>query len=318
LLFAVAAKLAAAGGDVVAVVDLAGPSDWLRVLPGLSARPSLLARGLGWSLQVKRAGIPIYFRHTIAAAEGNERVRRVVIAPVDRNGTTVGRVTTAFEIDTLVVGHGLVPGCDIPRLLRARLEYDRLRGGFVPILDKFGRTTVPNLLAAGDGTGIRGAEAAHLSGEIAGLTAARDVGQLADDAHERLVRPLIRRLDRYRPFADAVARQLALRSAQVASIPRATVVCRCEDVTRGDIDTAAGDGARDLNQLKHFTRCGMGPCQGRMCGDVAAELLAQSLKVPRHSVGYWTGRPPLRPVPLADLIGSFDYGDIPIPTPAPL
>ena len=65
------------------------------------------------------------------------------------------------------------------------------------------------------------------------------------------------------------------------------------------IDTAARDGAADVNQLKHFTRCGMGPCQGRMCGDVAAELLAQAHGVPRQSVGHWTGRPPLRPLPLA-------------------
>ena len=88
--------------------------------------------------------------------------------------------------------------------------------------------------------------------------------------------------------------------------------------------TRAGDqarpvdaGARDVNQIKHFTRCGMGPCQGRMCGDVAAELLAQS-------VG---GRPSRRlldrpaaaaPGALADLVGSFDYADIPIPEPAPL
>jgi NAD(P)H-nitrite reductase large subunit len=129
---------------------------------------------------------------------------------------------------------------------------------------------------------------------------------------------LLRRREHSRPFADAVASQLALRPAQVASIPRDTVVCRCEDVTRAGIESAAAAGARDVNQMKHFTRCGMGPCQGRMCGDVAAEILAQSLKVPRHAVGYWTGRPPLRPVSLADLVGTFDYSDIPIPTPAPL
>ena len=115
-----------------------------------------------------------------------------------------------------------------------------------------------------------------------------------------------------------MADMMALRPEQVAGIPAEAVVCRCEDVTRAGIENAAAAGARDVNQMKHFTRCGMGPCQGRMCGDVAAELLAQSRKVARQTVGYWTGRPPLRPVPLADLVGSFDYADIPIPTPAPL
>jgi bacterioferritin-associated ferredoxin len=89
-------------------------------------------------------------------------------------------------------------------------------------------------------------------------------------------------------------------------------------VTRREIEEAAASGAKDMNQLKHFTRCGMGPCQGRICGDVAAWVLAHALGVERSVVSPWTGRPPLRPVLLADLVGRFDYSDIPIPKPAPL
>ncbi|WP_332130115.1 (2Fe-2S)-binding protein, partial [Azorhizobium caulinodans] len=120
-----------------------------------------------------------------------------------------------------------------------------------------------------------------------------------------------------RAFSDAMADMMALRPAQVAAIPPETTVCRCEDVTRADIESAYADGARDMNQLKQFTRCGMGPCQGRFCGDVAAEILAAKVGS-REEVGTFTARPPLRPVALADLLGSFDYSDIPIPPPAPL
>ena len=111
---------------------------------------------------------------------------------------------------------------------------------------------------------------------------------------------------------------MALRPAQVGAIAPDTVVCRCEDVTRGEIEQAVRDGAHEVNQLKQFTRCGMGPCQGRMCGDVAAELLAQARGVQREAVGFWTARPPLRPVPVDEIIGTFAYSDIPIPKPAPL
>ena len=89
-------------------------------------------------------------------------------------------------------------------------------------------------------------------------------------------------------------------------------------MTRQDLVAAARAGARDVNQLKHFTRCGMGPCQGRMCGDVAAEILAQEHRLDRQAVGYWTARPPLRPISLQSMLGRFDYADIPIPKPAPL
>ncbi len=111
---------------------------------------------------------------------------------------------------------------------------------------------------------------------------------------------------------------MAQRPAQVAAIAPDTVVCRCEDVTRGEIDAAIDAGADDINQLKHFTRCGMGPCQGRYCADAVQELMAQKLDRPREATGQWTGRPPLRPVPLGELIGDFSYDDIPIPEPAPL
>jgi bacterioferritin-associated ferredoxin len=95
------------------------------------------------------------------------------------------------------------------------------------------------------------------------------------------------------------------------------VVCRCEDVTRAEIEEAVQAGARTLDQVKAFTRCGMGPCQGRMCGETAGDIVALQVGT-RGAVGWWTGRPPLRPVPLADLVGTFDYGDIPVPRPAPL
>ena len=116
-----------------------------------------------------------------------------------------------------------------------------------------------------------------------------------------------------------MARMMALRPALVAAIPPETVVCRCEGVTRAAIDAAAADGAATINQLKHFTRCGMGPCQGRMCGEAAGALLAAARGVPLVSdVGFATGRIPLRPVPMEAILGAFDYADIPVPAAAPI
>ena len=318
LLLLVASKVLAAGGAIVAIADLAGPADWLATLPRVLRRPGLAMRGAGWAVTIGRARVPVHFRHGVRAATGPDRVERVEIGPVDRSGAPAAGSTIALEADALAVGHGLVPGAEIPRLLRADMTFDRLRGGWVPQVDAFGRTSLRGLYAVGDGAGIQGAEPALLAGELAGLTAARDAGRIAAATYEHEAAKPSRGRASYAPFADAMAGMMALRPEQVAGIPADAVVCRCEDVTRAEIENAAAAGARDVNQMKHFTRCGMGPCQGRMCGDVAAELLAQSRKVARQTVGYWTGRPPLRPVPLADLVGSFDYADIPLPSPAPL
>ena len=105
--------------------------------------------------------------------------------------------------------------------------------------------------------------------------------------------------------------------AIVAALPDDAVVCACEGITRAAIEAAAVAGAREVNQLKHFTRCGMGICQGRDCEELVAELLAP-LVGGREAAGRWTIRPPLRPVPLDTIIGAFSYDDIPVPAPAPL
>ena len=119
-----------------------------------------------------------------------------------------------------------------------------------------------------------------------------------------------------------MSRLNALRPAMVETIPPDTVVCRCEDVTRREIDDAISEGAVEVNQLKHFTRCGMGPCQGpglrRHRGRDPRRRIADDPDEGRSAAGQWTGRAPLHPVSMDVLAGHFDYGEIPIPPPAPL
>lgn len=317
LLAVVAAGILKSGGTVAAVVDLSGPGDWLKALPAMATQPALVMRGAGWALKIGAARVPMLFRHAIRAAEGDEDLQRVRIAPVDAQGGFIAGPDTTIEADTLCVGHGLVPGGEVPRLLRAAQRFDRRRGGFIPVLDEAGRTSINGLYACGDGAGIRGAVVAEQAGRLAGLAAAHDAGAFSFSAFSSASQAALSAIAKARPFSDAMAGMMALRPAQVASIPPETVVCRCEDVTRAEIEAAHADGACDLNQLKQFTRCGMGPCQGRFCGDVAGELLAAKVGS-REAAGAFTARPPLRPVALADLMGAFDYSDIPIPAPAPL
>jgi bacterioferritin-associated ferredoxin len=78
------------------------------------------------------------------------------------------------------------------------------------------------------------------------------------------------------------------------------VVCRCENVTAGDLRTsAAAMGTTDINRLKALTRVGMGRCQGRMCGVAACEILAQCSGQPLQAVGRLRGQAPVKPIPFA-------------------
>ena len=318
LLAAVAAGYARKGHPPKAIIDLSGPSDWFAALPSLASRPGLFKQGVGWVLSIVSSRIPIYFRHAIRRAEGQDRISACVIGPVDADGKSIDGPEVGIACNAMMVGNGLVPGGEVPRLLGADQVYRHELGGWIPECDPFGRTSLEHLYAIGDGAGIRGGAVACSAGKLAGLAAAHDAGRIDAGAFAHQSAQALAEHRKLSAFSDAMAHMIRLRPAQVASIEADAVICRCEDVTRQDLVAAARAGARDVNQLKHFTRCGMGPCQGRMCGDVAAEILAQEHRLDRQAVGYWTARPPLRPISLQSMLGRFDYADIPIPKPAPL
>ena len=110
---------------------------------------------------------------------------------------------------------------------------------------------------------------------------------------------------------------MSLKPELIKTITSETIVCRCEDICRSEIDEAISSGASDMNQLKAWTRCGMGPCQGRTCSEAIEAILASKLGS-RELAGQWTGRTPLRPIPIDQIIGEYSYDDIPIPEAAPL
>jgi len=319
LLLAVANGILKAGGEVAAVLDLASRGDWMRTLPSLAGRPDLLWQGVRWQARLRMAGVPVLYRHGIQSVEAVGDGFEVRSQRVDATGKPLaGDAATVFTADGVTVGHGLVPGTDVTRLLRARHRYAAERGGWIADTDTDGRTSVAGLYVAGDGAGIAGAAAAGAHGELAALACAHDFGRVTAEAYVRERDHLQAQWRKSARFGRAMAGLMALRDGAVAGIAADTIVCRCEDVTRAEIDAAARDGARDMNQLKAWTRCGMGPCQGRTCGDVAGALLAAQVGGSREAVGHFTGRAPLRPVSLAEVAGDYTYADIPIPKAAPL
>jgi bacterioferritin-associated ferredoxin len=182
------------------------------------------------------------------------------------------------------------------------------------MLSEWQRSSIPKLYIAGDGAGVTGAHAAPITGQIAALAAVSDLGL---GTRSTRVADLRRQLRASLKFSAALSMAWQVPPRLTAEIAKSCIVCRCEDVTREEIDSAIDAGAQDLNQLKQFTRCGMGPCQGRMCGETVGDLLTERIG-DRTTVGYFNARLPLRPVPLDRLIGDFSYGDIPIPPAAPI
>ncbi|MFN0162023.1 MAG: FAD-dependent oxidoreductase [Burkholderiales bacterium] len=310
LVYAVAASIIAGGGRVAAIADLGRRAEWLAALPALATSPALLGRGVAWRMRLLLAGVPVFHGHHVAQVHGDSGVTAAEIAAVAADGTPLcATPARRFEVDSVVVGHGLVPSADITRLLRARHRFAPERGGWVVERDAHFRTSVAGLYAAGDCTGMAGGEAAALSGGIAGLAAAHDAGRLTREDLDRQAAPLLQRYAHADRLGSRMARLMAARPGLLAAISADTIVCRCEDITRGMLDAALDAGAGDCNELKAWTRCGMGPCQGRTCGEATAELLARRLGS-RELAGHWTARVPLRPQAIEQLAPTCSYDEI--------
>ena len=102
-----------------------------------------------------------------------------------------------------------------------------------------------------------------------------------------------------REFADTVRGMKRLDGYEEAADPDSCIVCRCEEITAGEIREAIAQGAGTVAEVKRRTRAGMGLCQGRTCSRIITRMIAQERQMPASGIGQDTARPPVKPVPLS-------------------
>jgi NADPH-dependent 2,4-dienoyl-CoA reductase/sulfur reductase-like enzyme len=188
--------------------------------------------------------------------------------------------------------------------------WDPLQRCFRPTLSEWGETSLPNIFVAGDSAGIGGAKVAEHAGTLCATAIAERLGRITTAEGTRIasgVRQARAKRLRIRPFLDTLYRPT---QATVAPRDPAIIACRCEEVTVGEIRALVKQGCVGPNQMKAFVRCGMGPCQGRLCGLTVVELIAEMRGVPASEVGYYRLRSPVKPVTIGELAA------LPLP-PAP-
>ena len=293
LLLLLAQQLLAAGGSLGAIVETVPSTRYFRALRHLPAamHGGYLAKGLRMMLSLRRAGVRFYRNAEAVRIEGESAAQAVSFR--------VGSGTRTVPASHVFLHEGVIPNAQLPRSIGCRHRWDSEQHCFRPIADDWGNTSVQGIMVAGDGAGIGGARAAEEAGRIAALEAARALGRLDEatrDLEARKVRARLERQTRGR-------RLLEVLYAPSSALPRApdTLVCRCEEVTAGAIRAAVRIGGRGPNQIKSYLRCGMGPCQGRMCGPTVTQVIADELHLSPQEVGYFRIRPPLKPLPLGAL-----------------
>lgn len=263
LLVAVAVFLRAQGAQVLGLFEQAPRARVAHFALGLLHRHAKLVQAL--ELAAGLQGVPQHFDAWPLRAEGRGGLERVVLR------TRAGEI--ALDCDWLACGFGLAPSTELARLAGCAIEEGAVR------VDELQRTSTAGLWCAGEGTGIGGVDLALAEGEIAGHAAA---------GFDERARTLCARRDGERDFARELEAAFALRGELRGLCTPDTLVCRCEDVPWAALQNRA-----DAREAKLLSRCGMGACQGRVCGP-ALEFLCG-----------WTRdrvRPPLVPVPLGVLV----------------
>ncbi|MEM8623655.1 MAG: NAD(P)/FAD-dependent oxidoreductase [Pseudomonadota bacterium] len=306
LLYLLAVQYLAAGHPPAAILDTTPPGAWRmarRHLPGALKHPLPLLKGLGWLNEIRRARVPWERGVSSLVLEGSGHVDAV---RWEAAGGRQGRI----ETDHVFLHQGVVPSVNLT--MAAGLDHDWDEGQLCwrPRTDDWGRSSAEPIHIAGDGGGIAGWEAAAATGEIATLDILHLAGSLREaernalaDRHRRRVRGALS----VRPLLDALYRPQP--QFMLPSEP-ATVICRCEEIARQDLEPLIGIGVLGPNQLKSFSRAGMGPCQGRLCGLTVQRLISECTGRGMAETGYYRLRPPVKPVPLG-AFADMDCGNAP-------
>lgn len=303
----VADQLVDAGATVAAVVFT---QRFRQAAAALTSAPALLrhsgpvfeAGKILWRL--RRAGVPVIFGHTIVRAEGNECVERAVIARLRPDGRIDQDDTRVLECDRIGICHGFTVASELARQAGASVRWRDGEGGWLVQHDEWFQTCVPNLFVAGEVTGVAGADAAVEKGRIAGAGMLHALGRIDLLAAQRLARSARRRLrgiDRFAQQLNRLARPPCGLAEQ--TMTEHAILCRCESISRGEFQRQLEENPliTSADAAKLLTRVGMGMCQGRLCGEHAARIIALVRGMDVVDVGPFQAQLPVKPVTLDSL-----------------
>ena len=265
LLLAVADYLKRKGADIVAIAEQASHANLFRFGLGLISQRRKASQA--FELKRRLSGVKYLPGCWPVAAHGGDKLQRITLQQAGRR----------FDIvcDYLACGFHLVPNLELAELLGCQID-----GGVVSV-DEFQQTSVPTVYCAGEATGIGGLELSLVEGEIAGLAAAKQTTK---------ARELFGNRDKQRKFARLLNRTFQLRNELRSLNAGDTIVCRCEDVSFERLRTVSS-----WREAKLHTRCGMGPCQGRICGSSVEFLFGWKVE---------SVRPPVFPVRVGSMGGE--------------
>jgi len=289
LLYLVASQYLKAGAKVAAVLDTSPLRKRIAALPRLLARPGVLFTGMKLLAKLYLAGIPVHL-----GVEPQQVLGEAATGVSGVRVRTTGGATLQFDCDAVALGYHLRPETQLADLAGCRMRFHEPSQQWVLDTDEEGRTSVNAVYAAGDGTRIRGADAAEHAGRLVALALLQDLKQPVHGEALALQRRVLQVMDE---FSSGLYQAFPWPAAQAKALPDQAIVCRCEMISAGELrDAVREKGACEVNRAKAFSRVGMGRCQGRYCSQAGAEVIAAAAGVTVQEVGRQRGQAPVKPL----------------------
>jgi len=297
-LLPVAAGVIKAGGSVVALLEANKSRRWLTSFSVLLENISKIKEAFYYIKTISEAKVRARFGQAVIAAHAasNGELESVDIAKIDRN-FRIKKVQN-IKCDVAAIGWGFTADTSLAGSLGCN-QLVAKDDGVVVWVDSKQQTSIPGVFAAGEITGIGGSDLSMAEGVIAGISAAKFVGCNVEvlKAHRK------RRAKRQR-FANALIRAYPIKPGWKSWLRDETIICRCEEVCLSDLKHSINElGATDSRTAKLLTRCGMGLCQGRICGRFVVDLVANELNLSPTDTDRISAvnRPIITPIPLGIL-----------------
>jgi thioredoxin reductase len=290
----VALELAKGGAEIVYLAERA-PAAITKPVTALAmaaADPKLTLQGLGMLAGLRKHGIQVHNNSELSeVAQDGEGLAATF--------TTSGHQKTV-HVDALCMNAGFEPQNEVLRLLGAKMRYDPAMGHLRCEKSARMETSVPGLYAIGDCTGLGGAPAARIEGEIAGGCAAASTGH--GEASDLTAK--FRRLAKHQRFQAKLWTLYDIAPRDTAPLPDETTICRCEELTLGDVRAGLATAPGHVGSLKRATRVGMGRCQGRYCGPIAARMVSDATGKAIEDLSFFAPRVPIKPVAISAILAA--------------
>ncbi len=301
LLYMLGGQIANSGGTVTAILEQHSLSSQLPIIRHLWGQWSKLIQGMQAFYHLMKKRVSIRPLEMIVEAKGKNKLEEVVTVKVTPDGDILPNSYKTYETNLLACGNGFIPNIELPQLAGCDMRYRGHKGGWVVNVDHAMQTSVKDIFAVGEITGISGGEKGITEGKIAALSILKQLGKTTIEEIENLQTSQLKQREHFQHIGSVLNRLWQPNKNYYETLSDDTIICRCQDIYMGTIRKWIQEGFDSMHALKKATRCGMGNCQGRTCGPIIHHILTSckqdTIEIPEP----FSVRTPIKPITIGDL-----------------